>query len=102
MAGLNCATPSHAAWPVLRDGLTGCVAISDAEAHTAMRDLAAMGIVAGDSGAASLAALRALMRDPECTGLARGAGLGRTSRVLLLSTEGATDPGAYAETLERT
>ena len=24
MAGLNGATPSHAAWPVLRDGLTGC------------------------------------------------------------------------------
>ena len=100
MAGLNCATPSHPAWPVLRDGLTGCVAISDDESHTAMRDLAAMGIVAGDSGAASLAALRALVRDPECAELARRAG--SSSRLLLVSTEGATDPAAYAETLERT
>jgi diaminopropionate ammonia-lyase len=102
MAGLNCATPSYAAWPALRDGLTGCVAISDAEAHTAMRDLGTMGVVAGDCGAASLAALRALVRDPECAELARSAGLGPASRVLLVSTEGATDPDAYARTLEAT
>jgi diaminopropionate ammonia-lyase len=102
MAGLNCATPSHAAWPALRDGLAGCVAVSDAESHTAMRDLAALGIVAGDSGAASLAALRALVQDPGCAALARRAGLGPASSVLLVSTEGATDPGAYADTLERT
>lgn len=102
MAGLNCATPSHAAWPALRDGLTGCVAISDDESRAAMRDLASMGVVAGDCGAASLAALRALVHDPECAELARGAGLGSASRVLLVSTEGATDPEAYAETMERT
>jgi diaminopropionate ammonia-lyase len=100
MAGLNCATPSHAAWPVLRDGLAGCVVIADDEARVAMRDLAAIGIVAGDSGAAPLAALRALVRDPECAALARAAGLGPAGRVLMVSTEGATDPVAYAETLE--
>ena len=102
MAGLNCATPSHAAWPVLRDGLLGSVVIDDDEAHAAMRDLAGLSIVAGDCGAASLAALRALVRDPRCKPLARAAGLGRTSRVLLISTEGATDPLSYAETMERT
>jgi diaminopropionate ammonia-lyase len=101
MAGLNCATPSHAAWPTLRDGLAGCVVISDDESRTAMRDLAAMGIVAGDCGAAPLAAVRALLRDPECAALARAAGLGPTSRVLLISTEGATDPVSYAETVAR-
>jgi diaminopropionate ammonia-lyase len=102
MTGLNCATPSHAAWPALRDGLTGCVVISDDEARDAMRELAARGIVAGDCGAAPLAALRALSRDRECAELARAAGLGPTSRVLLISTEGATDPISYAETMERT
>lgn len=101
MAGLNCATPSHAAWPVLRDGLTGCVVIGDDEARTAMRDLGALGIVAGDCGAASLAGLRALMLDPPCAELAQVAGLGPTSRVLLISTEGATDPVSYADTMER-
>ena len=98
MAGLNCATPSHAAWPVLRDGLAGTVVISDDESHAAMRDLAARSIVAGDCGAASLAGLRALLRDPECGELARRAGLGPSSCVLIVSTEGATDPGSYART----
>jgi diaminopropionate ammonia-lyase len=101
MAGLNCATPSHAAWPVLRDGLAGTVVISDDEARAAMRDLAAMHIVAGDCGAASLAGLRALLRDPACAELARAAGLGPSSTVLIVSTEGATDPEAYAETTGR-
>ena len=96
MAGLNCATPSVPAWPTLRDGLTGCVVIRDEESRAAMRDLAALRIVAGDCGAASLAGLRALMRDPECAELARSAGLGPSSCVLLVSTEGATDPASYA------
>ena len=80
----------------------GCVVISDDEARTAMRDLAALGIVAGDCGAASLAALRALVRDPAAPSSRERAGLGRASRVLLISTEGATDPVSYAETMERT
>jgi diaminopropionate ammonia-lyase len=100
MAGLNCAVPSHVAWPSLRDGLTGCVVIGDGEARAAMRELAARGIVAGECGAASLAGLRALMTDPACTDLARAAGLGRSSTVLLISTEGATDPTSYADTME--
>ena len=102
MAGLNCATPSHTAWPTLRDGLLGCVVISDEESAGAMRDLSRLGIISGDCGAASLAALRALMRDPECAELAGRAGLAPSSSVLLISTEGATDPVSYAETLERT
>jgi diaminopropionate ammonia-lyase len=52
-----------------------------------MRDLAAIGIVAGETGAASLAGLRALV-DAEVLDLA-----GR--RALVLVTEGATDPAAY-------
>ena len=98
MAGLNCATPSHAAWPVLRDGLAGTVVIADGEAHEAMRDLARAQIVAGDCGASSLAGLRALMRDSACAELRERAGLGPASCVLLVSTEGATDPESYART----
>ena len=67
-----------------------------------MRDLAALRIVAGDCGAASLAGLRALMRDPRVRRARAAAGLGPASTVLLVSTEGATDPVSYAETLERT
>lgn len=90
MDGLNCGTPSLIAWPLLRDGLDAVVAVGDDGAHAAMRDLARAGVVAGESGAAGLAGLRA------ADGAARAAlGLGAASSVLLISTEGATDPDRY-------
>jgi hypothetical protein len=44
----------------------------------------------GESGAAPLAALRALMSDPACAALRAAAGAGRDTRVLLVATEGRT------------
>ena len=96
MAGLDCAEVSPAAWPTLRDGVLGAVTVSDAEAHAAMRELAGHGLVIGDSGAASLAALRRLALDPALADLRESAGLGPRARVLLVATEGATDPAGYA------
>jgi diaminopropionate ammonia-lyase len=95
MAGLNCSEISASAWPSLRDGMHGMVTVTDAEAHAAMRELAAAGLVIGDCGAAALAALRALATEPECTVLREAVGLGAQSRVVLIATEGATDPAAY-------
>ena len=94
MAGMHCATPSVTAWPILKAGLAGCVTISDDEALAAVRSLAAAGVDAGTCGAASLAGLRALLADPACAELRAAAGAGPTSRVLLVSTEGTTDPSA--------
>ena len=37
MAGLNCGTPSSAAWPSLRDGIEAFVAVEDEQARRAMR-----------------------------------------------------------------
>ena len=96
MAGLDCAEVSVAAWPSLRSGLRGAIAVSDAEAHTAMRELAAAGLRIGDCGAAPLAALRALMTDPACAALRDAAELDADARVALIATEGVTDPDAYA------
>jgi diaminopropionate ammonia-lyase len=96
MAGLDCAAVSDAAWPALRHGIAGTVTIADAEAHAAMRELAAAGLAIGDSGAAPLAALRALAGDPDCAALRDAVRLGARSRVLLVATEGPTDPAAYA------
>jgi diaminopropionate ammonia-lyase len=90
MAGLDCAEVSAAAWPTLRDGIHSTVTITDAEAHAAMRELAAAGLAIGDSGAAPLAALRAIEGE-----LAPG------TRVLLVATEGPTDPEGYAEITRR-
>jgi diaminopropionate ammonia-lyase len=99
MAGLDCAEVSVAAWPALRDGIAGTVTVTDAEAHAAMRELAAAGLAVGDSGAAPLAALRALVTDPACARLREAVGIGPRSRVLLIATEGPTDPEAYAATV---
>lgn len=88
MAGLDCAQVSEAAWPTLRDGIHATVTVEDADAHAAMRELAAAGLTIGDSGAAPLAGLRRLAGEP-------GA-LTPATRVLLVATEGATDPEGYA------
>ena len=74
MAGMDCAEVSPAAWPSLRDGLTGTVTVTDEEAVAAMRELAALGYAIGDCGAAPLAALRALMTEDDGRGAARGGG----------------------------
>jgi diaminopropionate ammonia-lyase len=87
MAGLNCGTVSTIAWPYLSAGLDAAVAVSDAAARRAVADLAAAGICAGPSGAASLAGARAVLTGP---GSARRRGtlaLGPDPAVVLLSTE---------------
>jgi diaminopropionate ammonia-lyase len=90
MAGLDCAEVSTGAWPYLRDGIHGTVTVSDAETDAAMSELAAAGMTIGESGAAPLAALRALATEPGCAPLRKAVGLGPDSRVLLVATEGAT------------
>jgi diaminopropionate ammonia-lyase len=96
MAGLDCGTVSAAAWPELRDGVHGTVTVTDPETHAAMRELAAGGLRIGDSGASGLAALRVLASAQDgCAGLRDAVGFGADTRVLLLGTEGATDPAGY-------
>ena len=94
MAGLDCSEISVSAWPALRDGIHGTVTVTDAEAHAAMRELAGAGLSIGDSGAATLAALRSLA-GPGGAALRSALELGPRSRVLLVATEGPTDPEAY-------
>jgi diaminopropionate ammonia-lyase len=102
MAGLNCGTPSLVAWPFLQAGLDAVVAVSDERARQAVRDLGAAGIVAGETGAASLAGLTELTAPtagPGAGELWTALGLGSDASVLLLCTEGATDPDAYRRIL---
>ena len=95
MAGLNCGPPSLVAWPFLLAGLDAVVAVADERARQAMRDLAAAGIVAGETGAASLAGLAEATGGRAAGRLRNALGLGAGTRVLLVCTEGATDPEAY-------
>lgn len=95
MAGLNCDQPSSVAWPVVRAGLNAAISIPDDAARDAMRHLAEQNIVAGETGAASLAGLLALTQGPDATNLRSRLHLDKRARVLILVTEGATDPKSW-------
>jgi diaminopropionate ammonia-lyase len=93
MAGLNCGTVSPVAWDAIAGGVDVFVAIDDAAAEQAMRELADLGVVAGETGAASVAGLRALIESGHVDARGRHA--------LVLCTEGATDPVAYRRIVGR-
>jgi diaminopropionate ammonia-lyase len=95
MAGLNCGTPSQIAWPVLAAGMDAMVAVTDGWARRAMRALATAGIIAGETGAAALGGLLAVCETAEGAPVREAARLGPATSVLLLCTEGATDPQAW-------
>ncbi|WP_232463225.1 diaminopropionate ammonia-lyase, partial [Burkholderia ubonensis] len=99
MAGLACGEASPLAWDFLEPCIDHFMLIDDDDAVRTMRRFAAgtgrdAPLVIGESGAAGLAGLAALMRDPE---QARAARLDATSRVLAISTEGATAPSVYRQ-----
>ena len=93
MAGLSCGTASPIAFPILQAGLDAVVAFDDEWAEEAMRLLADVGIVAGETGAATLATLMSIVdRRPD---LRDALSLGPDDTALVVVTEGATDPGNY-------
>jgi diaminopropionate ammonia-lyase len=100
MAGLNCGMPSQLVWPVLAAGTDVFVGIPDEYADRAMRALADEGIVAGESGAAGLGGLLALVEHAAAGDRAR-AGLSVEACVLIVNTEGATDPVNYEQVVGR-
>jgi len=103
MAGLSVGEMSAPAWDILAPATAGVLVVPDSAAEEAMR-LLALGpggdppVVSGESGAAGLAGLwAAVARDDARAEL----GLDERSRVLLISTEGATDPEIYERIVRR-
>ena len=94
MAGLACGEPSLLAWQELDRAVAAFMSIPDAAAVDCMKLLAKQGIVAGESGVAGLAGFLLAAADPAAR---ETLGLGPDSRVLLFSTEGATDPALYEQ-----
>lgn len=104
MAGLACGEVSPAAWEIVSVAADAFVAVDDALALEAVRAFAdPVGgdepIVSGETGAAGLAALLAAQADPA---LREMLGLDANSRVLLLGSEGDTDPAIYRQITGRT
>jgi diaminopropionate ammonia-lyase len=98
MAGLACGEPSMLAWTLLARGADAFQAIPDEAAADTMRALARLGVVGGESGVAGLAGLRALADDQAAR---EALGLTADSRVLVIGSEGATDPAVYRSIVGR-
>ena len=98
MAGLSCGEPSEIAWEILRAEARNFLTVPDSLVAPTMR-LLARGtsgdpkVEAGESAVAGLAALIAARQSPD---LSAALGLGPDSRVLLIGSEGVTDPDIFA------
>ena len=102
MAGLSCGEPSPLAWEVIGSEVSDFLIIDDQIVPPAVRRLArpAAGdpvIEAGESGVAGLAAL---IEAAESAELRTKLGLNAGSRVLLIGSEGITDPDIFARIMD--
>jgi diaminopropionate ammonia-lyase len=99
MGCLACQEVSAPGWKILASGAEAFLTISDEATMDSMR-LLAKGVggdpamVAGESGAAGLAGAMAALADTQASG---ALGLGPEARILVIGTEGATDPELYRE-----
>ena len=82
MAGLNAGLPSRVAWPDVKHGFGAFCAIGDDVAVEGMRALAEIEIEAGEVSGGAVGAAKQLTHAP-------------TDTVLVLLTEGVTDPLSY-------
>ncbi|MBN8630012.1 MAG: diaminopropionate ammonia-lyase [Rhodobacterales bacterium] len=103
MAMLECYEPSLVAFRILSRVADGFMTVGEDSAPEVMHRLAAPvdgdpAVVAGESGGAGLAGVISVLRDPK---LAKEIGLGPASRVLVINTEGATDPALYERIVGR-
>jgi diaminopropionate ammonia-lyase len=97
MAGLNCDTPSLIAWPIVSKGIDLFMSIEDEWACQGMHTLASLDLIAGETGAAGLGGLLALLDDPSMSAARASLGIDYSTRILVICTEGATDPVAYEQ-----
>jgi diaminopropionate ammonia-lyase len=104
MAGLACGETSPLAWRFLQPSVDFFMTVQDDDAVGAMRRLATgsardIPLVAGESAVAGLAGLVRIAASP---GMAAEVGIDARSRVLIISTEGATAPSVYADLVGET
>lgn len=100
MAGLACGEPSTLAWGILRDYADFFVACPD---YVAMRGMRILGnplqgddrVISGESGAVTLGLLTTVLAQKSSKKITDALCLDKSSKVLLLSTEGDTDPSMY-------
>lgn len=105
MAGLRNREVSPSAFASLLPNVDAFMAIDDVWAHDAMRTLARPlsgdpSVAAGASGAAALGGLLALCRDRSMQHIRQQLNIHGTSRVLVIVSEGVTDPELWAAVVD--
>jgi diaminopropionate ammonia-lyase len=99
MAMLECYEPSLVAWRILSRVADAFMTVDEEDAIAVMKRLADPvqgdpAIVAGESGGVGLAGLLKAVADPA---IKSALGIDDSSRILVVNTEGATDPAKYEE-----
>lgn len=102
MAGLACGAPNTVSFELLKDYADGYLSCPDYVAARGMRILAAPlkgdpQVISGESGAVGIGVISLIMERNEYKNLRDSLKLDENSVVLLISTEGDTDPEKYIE-----
>ena len=100
MAGLCCGEPCTIGWEVLKSRADAFISMSDAFAARGMRILgnptgSDKKVISGESGAATLGFAASVLMEESLSELKKLLGLNEDSRILCISTEGATDLAGY-------
>lgn len=104
MAGLNCGEPCLTTWGILRDLSSFYAACPDFVTAKGMRTLAAPfgsdpKIISGESGAVGVGLLTLLMESEDLKEAREMMGFDADSVIVLISTEGDTDPVNYYDVI---
>ena len=102
MAGLACGEANTVSWDILRNHAAAFVSCPDWVSANGCRICAAplrgdKQVISGESGSVSMGLVAALMTRPEYSELKEALKLDENSDVLLVSSEGDTDPERYHE-----
>lgn len=97
MAGLACAEPNPIAWPIIRDGANFMLSCSDEISALGMRSYydpvdVDPQIISGEAGAVTLGAVVEVFLNAGFVSIKENFGLNANSKILLVNTEGDTDP----------
>lgn len=100
MAGLNCGEPNTIGWNILRDYSDMYISCPDYVSARAMRILANPlngdpKVVSGESGAVGLGILSLILEEDGLKEIAEKLNINKDSKILVISTEGDTDPENY-------
>lgn len=102
MAGLACGEPNIISWDIIKNNSSFFISCPDNISAKGMRILAVplkgdCKVISGESGAVTMGILFEIMKNHELKDLKEALKLNESSRVLLFSTEGNTDPDFFRD-----